>query len=183
MLQKKNIKYKNYLIYFSLLSLLIFQINSSFTPIVKKYFLNGDHNYKNIYTFNGYYSYKDYMEIKKIVKDSRILSIGLDPMVAIMNNIKTIDGYHTLYPKTYKEKFRKVIEDELKANKRFKKYYDNWGSRVYAFIDNRDNIKINYLAAKNLGAKYILSKYALDSELLTFSCGECKTNLYLYKIK
>lgn len=180
---KKNIKYKNYLIYFSLLSLLIFQINSSFTPIVKKYFLNGDHNYKNIYTFNGYYSYKDYMEIKKIVKDSRILSIGLDPMVAIMNNIKTIDGYHTLYPKTYKEKFRKVIEDELKANKRFKKYYDNWGSRVYAFIDNRDNIKINYLAAKNLGAKYILSKYALDSELLTFSCGECKTNLYLYKIK
>ena len=64
-------------------------------PIGKKYFLKGNGDYKNIYTFDGYYSYDAYKEIKKIVKNMRVLSIGLDPMVAVMNNIKTIDGLHT----------------------------------------------------------------------------------------
>ena len=56
---------------------------------------------------------------------------------------------------------------------------------ISAYREGMDILKKNdfYLAAKKLGAKYILSKYALNSEVLTFLCGECKTNLYLYKIK
>jgi len=151
-------------------------------PLSKKYFFDKEKNYKNVYTFKGYYSYKDYSEIKKIVKDNRVLSIGLDPMVAIMNNIKTIDGYQTLYPLDYKKKFRYVIKDEIEDNEQLKKYYDNWGSRVYAFVNNQNNIKIDYIAAKKLGAEFILSNYELNSKLLTFKCNECLTNLYLYKI-
>ena len=113
-------------------------------PITKKYFLGAGKNYKNIYTFSGYYSYDAYKEISKVVKNKRVLSIGLDPMVAVMNNIKTIDGYHSLYPLHYKAKFRKIIENELESNKKFQKYYDHWGSRVYAFVSDPNNIKIDY---------------------------------------
>ena len=165
-----------------LFPIILLQLNSSMVPLSKKYFFDKEKNYKNVYTFKGYYSYKDYSEIKKIVKDNRVLSIGLDPMVAIMNNIKTIDGYQTLYPLDYKKKFRYVIKDEIEDNEQLKKYYDNWGSRVYAFVNNQNNIKIDYIAAKKLGAEFILSNYELNSKLLTFKCNECLTNLYLYKI-
>ena len=47
----------------------------------------------------------DYNFIKNIVKNSRVMSVGLDPMVAVMNNIRVIDGYHTIYPLSYKIKF------------------------------------------------------------------------------
>ena len=56
----------------------------------------------------------EYLEIKKIVKDNRVLSVSLDPMVAVMNDINVIDGYHTLYPLKYKKEFRKIIQEELK---------------------------------------------------------------------
>ena len=60
-------------------------------------------------TFDGYYKFKDYTFIKNIVKNSRVMSVGLDPMIAVMNDIRVIDGYHTLYHASYKKKFRKII--------------------------------------------------------------------------
>ena len=44
-----------------------------------------------------------------------------------MNNIYVIDGYHAIYPLSYKIKFRKVIEKEIERNIEIKKYYDYWG--------------------------------------------------------
>ena len=37
------------------------------------------------------------------------MSVGLDPMIAVMNDIKVIDGYHSIYPLSYKIEFRKII--------------------------------------------------------------------------
>ena len=182
-LTRKKVWFIKYLVYLGLISAIILQINSSLTPIMKKYFLGAGNDYKNIYTFKGYYSYDDYKEIRAIVKNKRVLSIGLDPMVAVMNNIKTIDGYHTLYPLSYKSKFRKIIENELENNEKFQKYYDNWGSRVYAFVSNPNNILINYKAAKEIGADYVISKFNLSSDDLVLECRKCKNNLYLYQIK
>ena len=61
------------------------------------------------------------------------MSVGLDPMIAVMNDIKVIDGYHNIYPLNYKIKFRKIIEKELEKNNVLKNYYDDWGNRIYAF--------------------------------------------------
>ena len=161
---------------------MLFQINSSAVPFVKKYLIK-EENYRNLYTFNGYYLFNEYKEIKNVVKNNRVLSIGLDPMVAVMNNIKTIDGYHALYPLHYKKKFRKIIERELLANEDYKKRYDNWGSRVYAFVNDPDNILINVKEAKNLGANYIISKYPINSNELISECENCNISLHLYQIK
>jgi hypothetical protein len=135
-------------------------------------------------TFDNYYKFKDYAVIRNIVKSSRVMSVGLDPMVAVMNDIKVIDGYHTIYPLDYKIKFRKIIEKELENNIILKNYYDHWGSRVYAFFSDKNNLKLNFQSAKKLGAVYVISKFPIinnDLEIVCYNCNNSK-NIFLYKI-
>ena len=126
--------------------------------------------------------FNDYKKIKDIVKENKTISIGYDPMIAVMNNIFVIDGYHNIYPLHYKAKFRKVIEKELNKNVIKKNYYDYWGNRVYAFIKDPSNIEINFLEAKNLGAEYLISKYEVKSTNLILIEKKFEYQIYLYKI-
>jgi hypothetical protein len=180
----EKIKFKNFLIIISIITIVTFQINSSIIPLVKqnvkKY---KEKYYRNYYTFDGFYAPEKYKNIKKIVKNDRIISIGFDPMAAITNDIKTIDGYHNLYPLSYKIAFNEVIKDELANNKFWYNYYNQYGHRLYAIINDEKNIKINFLAAKKLGAIYVLSKYQIKSINLKTICENCnKDSFYLYKI-
>ena len=144
-----------------------------------------DQDFVSKYTFDGYYDYENYKYMKTLILDSRTLSIGLDPMVAVMNDIKVLDGYHNFYPLSYKLKFRKVIEDQLNHDHRLKKYYDNWGHRVYTFVFEPDIIKINFRQAQLLGAEYVISKYQIFHQELIPICEKCNNSseLFLYKIK
>ena len=141
-------------------------------------------SFKSKYTFVGYYDYKNYKYIKSIIGQSRTISVGLDPMVAVMNNIKVIDGYYDIYPLSYKIKFRKIIQEQLNYYKEMKKYYDDWGNRVYTFVSDPNIIKINFAEAKLLGAEYVISKYPISNQILELICGNCNnsTDLFLYKI-
>ena len=145
---------------------------------------NLDQEFKSNYTFSGYYNYDNYKKIKSYVGSSRTISVGLDPMVAVMNDIRVIDGYHNLYPLSYKKKFRKVIEKQLDHYDEWKKYYDRWGSRVYTFVYDPKVIKINFTEAKKLGANYVISKYLISNQVLSAVCEKCNNskNLFLYKI-
>jgi hypothetical protein len=160
---------------------LLTQVNSSIVPSYKKFIIKED-NYRNIYTFKGYYLYEGYIKVKQIVKNKKTISIGLDPMSAIVNGIYTIDGYHNLYPLAYKKKFYKIIEDELSNNLKTKKYFKNWGSRVYAFVNDPENIKINFKEAKKVGADYVISKYDLNNDKLSLICRDCSKYFNLYII-
>ena len=142
-------------------------------------------SFKSLYTFKGYYNYENYKYIKSLVGDSRTISIGLDPMAAVVNDISVIDGYHSLYPLSYKLKFRKVIEKQLNYYQDVKKYYDDWGNRVYTFVTDPKIIKINFLQAKLLGAEYVISKYSISNQMLQSICEKCNDSpeLFLYKIK
>ena len=160
---------------------LLTQVNSSIVPSYKKFIIKED-NYRNIYTFKGYYLYEDYIKVKQIVRNKKTISIGLDPMSAIVNGIYTIDGYHNVYPLAYKKKFYKIIEDELNNNLKTKKYFKNWGSRVYAFVDDPENIKINFKEAKKVGADYVISKYDLNNDKLSLICRDCSKYFNLYII-
>ena len=135
-------------------------------------------------TFDNYYKFNDYAYIKNIVKDSRVLSVGLDPMVAVMNDIRVIDGYHTIYPFSYKIKFRKIIVKELEKNIIFKNYFDNWGNRVYAFYNDENDILLNFKAAKKLNANYVISGFPIKNNELEIICSKCNNSnkIFLYKI-
>ena len=135
-------------------------------------------------TFDNYYKFEDYAFIKSIVKSSRVMSVGLDPMIAVMSDIKIIDGYHNIYPLNYKIKFRKIIESELENNIKLKKYYDNWGNRVYAFYNDQNNLLLNFQYAKKLGADYVISKFPIKNSELKIICYKCNNSsqIFLYKI-
>ena len=135
-------------------------------------------------TFDLYYKFDNYSFIKKYIKNSRVMSVGLDPMIAIMNNIKVIDGYHNVYPLSYKIKFRKIIEKELEKNSVLRDYYDAWGNRVYAFYSNKNQLLLDFEAAKKIGADYIISQFQIQSSKLETICSECNgsNELFLYKI-
>jgi|TARA_Y100000310_G_scaffold337965_1_gene426375 hypothetical protein len=139
---------------------------------------------KSLYTFKGYYDYENYKYIKSLVGDSRTISIGLDPMAAVVNDISVIDGYHSLYPLSYKLKFRKIIEKQLDYNPKTKKYYDDWGGRVYTFVGDPKVIKIDFREANFLGAEYVISKYPISNQFLLSICEKCNNSaeLFLYKI-
>jgi len=140
---------------------------------------------KSLYTFKGYYDYENYKYIKSLIGDSRTLSIGLDPMVAVVNDIKVIDGYHNIYPLSYKLKFRKVIEKQLDNYPDTKKQYDFVGSRVYAYVeDSKDIIRIDFRQARLLGAEYVISKFSISNSMLQSICEKCNNSseLFLYKI-
>ena len=71
-----------------------------------------------------------------------------------------------------KKNFEKLIEEELEANLFFKNYYDNFGSRVYTTLyhpKDVNKIRLNFKAAKELGADFIISKYKLDSYDIKFN--------------
>ena len=135
-------------------------------------------------TFDNFYKFEDYAFIRNIVKNSRVMSVGLHPMIAVMNDIKVIDGYHNIYPLNYKIRFRKIIERELEKNIELKNYYDNWGNRVYAFYNDKNNIMLNFQSAKTLGANYIISKFPIKNNELKIICHECNNSnhIFLYKI-
>lgn len=138
-----------------------------------------------INNFDNYYKFDDYSKIKKIVLEKRVMSIGIDPMVAVANNIKVIDGYHGHYPLLYKYKFRKIIEEELEKNIFLKNYYDKWGARVYAFYNDQNNLGINFDYAKLINADYVISSFKINNKNLTNLCNNCfkERKLFLYKIK
>ena len=178
----KNLKGKKILILFILSSVFMSQINSSITPFYKTYILKKE-NYKNIYTFEGYYNYEEYKFVKEIIGNKRSISIGLDPMIAVMNNISVIDGYHNIYPLSYKKKFRKVVEEELNKNEMIKNYYDSWGSRVLAFVNDYQNIQISFKEAKRIGADYVISNNEILSKKLIAEYANKKNDIFVYKIK
>ena len=167
-----------------------FSNNISFLELAK--FLKEKKNYQNDKlsfnlnsknTFDNYYRFEVYSFIKSIVKQDRAMSIGLDPMIAVMNNIKVIDGYHTIYSRDYKKKFRKIIANELEKNDDLEKYYDNWGNRVYAFYNNSNALLIDFTEAKNLGANFVISAFAIKNVNLELVCRNClNRDIFLYKI-
>ena len=184
LLKLLNIRqYTKILSLFSFVAIIAFVVGPSAVPFYKLNISNKFNNYNNIYTFSGYYRTKDFIEFRKLIKEDRAISVGLDPMVVAMNNIKVIDGYHNLYPQKYKIEFRKIIKAELEENESLRKYYDNWGSRVYAFVNDPRKPKLNLNAAKKIGAKYLISKFKLiENKNLLRICTTCKSSLFIYKI-
>jgi hypothetical protein len=115
--------------------------------------------------------------------EQRVMTIGFDPMIAVVNEIKVIDGFHNIYPLKYKLQFRKIIEKELEKNSELKKYYDNYGNRVYAFVNEPNNIDLDFSEAKKIGAEFVISKYKINLTELEFISDQFKNKIFLYQIK
>lgn len=162
---------------------------------------------KNAITYKQFYSERLFKEVASFIgkkqSEYKVVSIGIHPSISQHNGFHTLDGYLALYPLEYKHKFREIIKDELSKNEKLRNYYDNWGSRVYVFIDeigknylrNKNEvypvtISLNTQVLKEMGGEYVFSSYFIvnakknNMELLKkFKNKDSAWDIYLYKLK
>ncbi|WP_407926441.1 DUF6044 family protein [Aquibacillus kalidii] len=157
-------------------------------------------------SFREFFAEKQFEEIKDYIdrpQDSyRVASIGLHPSIAQYNGFYTLDTYNNIYPLSYKYQFREIIAPELEKNSSLKRYYDEWGSRCYIFVDELgkhytfrkdskkqiNNLELNTQAFSDMGGEYILSSVPIlnaDQNNLTllkeFNHSESAWKIYLYQ--
>lgn len=168
---------------------------------------NEEIKYKNQPSYKQYFAVDEFNEIKdyigKPLEDYRVVSIGMHPNVAQYNGFYTLDSYSNIYPLSYKEEFRKIIEPELNKNKGLREYYDYWGGRCYIFVDELGkkyqfskhtkktikNLDLNTNQLKKMGGQYILSAVPIDNAAdnnlsfeKSFDSKDSYWKIYLYKV-
>ena len=157
---------------------------------------------QNEITYKEFFAKEQFREIGEHIgepkEDYRVISIGMHPSIALFNGFYTADFYLNNYPLEYKHRFRKVIAREIEKDPELERYYDEWGSRLYAFTNDlkrdyfggRTNIPISHLdydlkAMRELGIKYVISRVPINSPFIfmrQFSHPDSAWDIYLYKV-
>lgn len=155
-------------------------------------------------TYKGFYSEDLFREIRDYIRrdqsEYRVVSIGMHPTIATWNGFYTLDGYSVLYPLTYKQEFRKIIEPELAKSAKMTKYFDGFGGRVYIFSSELEldfsveksreikSISLNYDQLRKMGGEYVLSAARIKNVppelklLKTFDSADSAWKIDLYKV-
>lgn len=133
-------------------------------------------------TFEAYFRTDEYTCLRKAVAAKRVISFGLDPMIAPFHGIAAVDGYHNLYPLSYKHAFRSVIEAKLAASPILAQYFDGWGGRVYTYATRVPEVLPDFTAARQLGAEFVISDRRIEVPNLERIPLDCAGELQLYRI-
>lgn len=163
--------------------------------------------YRNKPSFKQFYAEKQFAEIKEYiglpVEEYRVVSIGIHPAISQYNGFYTLDTYNNFYPLSYKHRFREIIAQELKKDKKLREYFDEWGGRCYIFVDELgkhymfkkhsqkkiENLQLNTDVFREMGGRYILSalpiENAIENQLKlekVFHSHESAWKIHLYKV-
>lgn len=60
-----------------------------------------------------------------------VVSLGIYPSVALYHGYTCADGYSNNYDLGYKHLFRQIMAAELEENEEPRRYFDDWGNRLY----------------------------------------------------
>lgn len=86
-------------------------------------------------TWESIYMEDVFARIDEIIgedKDScSVVSLGIYPSVALYNGYTCADGYSNNYDLSYKHLFRQIMAAELEENEETRRYFDDWGNRLY----------------------------------------------------
>jgi hypothetical protein len=130
-------------------------------------------------THRQYHAEKLFEEVAAFIgkpkSEYRVVSLGMPPSVTQFNGFYTLDSYQANYALEYKQRFRRIIEKELAKDEGLRRYYDNWGSRVYIFSSELGhnwlhvhtkvvrNLQLDPVSLRELGAKYLLSAVPIEN--------------------
>ncbi|MRH42130.1 hypothetical protein GH741_05500 [Aquibacillus halophilus] len=157
-------------------------------------------------SFREFYAEEQFKDIKEHIgqpqESYRVASIGIHPAISQYNGFYTLDTYNNLYPISYKHQFRRIISEELDKNKTLKRYYDEWGSRCYIFVDELgknydfrknsnkqiENLNLNTEVFKEMGGRYFISAVPINNAnennirlVKEFTHPESVWKIYLYQ--
>lgn len=171
--------------------------------------LNIDRKYTS---YKSFYCESLFDEIAKFIgkekKSFRTINVGFPPAVNQYNGFFTLDGYHNFYPLSYKKKFSKIIEKEIKKDKSVLNYFQTRANACFLFSSELakscgfdcnkfntlntkiSNLEMNTVAFKEMGGEYLMSSVEilnykeLDLKYLkSFQSVECDYIIYLYHAK
>jgi len=132
----------------------------------------------------------------------RVVSLGLPPAVAQLNDFYTLDSNQNNYPLPYKYAFRPLIAGELAKSPSLATYYDAWGNRCYVLaaelgrhyllgkqpVRTVQHLAFDAAAFRRLGGRYVLSAVRLAHPeesglrlLGVFDDSEAYWRLHLYE--
>ena len=60
-----------------------------------------------------------------------VVSLGIYPSAALYHGYTCADGYSNNYDLAYKHMFRQIMAAELEENEESRRYFDDWGNRLY----------------------------------------------------
>ena len=153
-------------------------------------------------TYKEYYSEDLFDEIKEDIGYDGEWSVafGMQPAILNYNEIATLDGYSTLYPAEYKEKFRELIAPDFETDKQHEWDFDSWGGRAYVFSDEVDylpgrekktteaNMKIDPEVFREMGGEYVFSRVSVKNagdlgleEIGVYSGEGSPYTIYVYR--
>lgn len=113
----------------------------------------------------GQYYHLAWFKRSGLNSSTPVMSLGMDPMIAPLNGIPSIDGHFPLYPLEYKHRFRRVVRNSLGPSGTTD-LFDSWGNKVYAFYPpNRPDL-LDFCAARSVGARFVLSPEPVTSSQL-----------------
>lgn len=196
--------------FFSILLILMtaagsFRNNPELTENIKIFLNKGTGpTFKSFFAEKQFKEIRDYIQERKVIQDFNVISIGLHPSIAQYNGFKTLDSYQNNYSLEYKHEFRFIIERELEKSEYLMDYFDNWGSRCYAFSselllnfpNKRESMgkviavpDFNWDRFKNMNGKFILSSCEMDTSqspnvklLKSFESIESYWKIWLYEV-
>jgi len=132
----------------------------NYTSLVSE-LIDGKDFGKNKLNYSNFYDENLFSQIHQSIgrpKNSyRVISIGFFPEVTIYNGFCSLDSYQRNYNLDYKMKFRSIIEKELDRSDQLSAYFDDWGSRCYAFTSATGS---NFTYGKN--SKLVMNDLSLD---------------------
>jgi hypothetical protein len=132
----------------------------------------------------------------------RVVSLGLPPAVAQLNDFYTLDSNQNSYPLPYKHTFRPLVAGELAKSPPLATYYDAWGNRCYLMsaelgrnyligkqpLRTVQHLAFDAAAFRALGGRYVLSAVRLAHPaesglrlLGVFDDSEAYWRLHLYE--
>lgn len=157
------------------------------------------------FSYGEFYNVAVFEEAKRGIDYNNEWSVayGLYPAMLEYNGIYTLDGYLGYYSQEYKEEFRKVIAPALDRVEPSRIYYDDWGARAYlysgdepsimstlkSYVPESTDLYIDVDALKELGGKYIFSRFELTGETVgklrfkgTYGDGTSSYMIYVYEV-
>lgn len=154
--------------------------------------------------FDQFYSSQLLHEIDTFIgkpkETYRVVSLGLDPSIALFNGFYCLDGYLPDYPLKHKHQFRAIISEELDKDQGLKQYFDNWGSRCYVYsaeirhnyytntLPDLEALNLNIDALRKMNCQYILSRSKINSPQKglklekSFDSAEYYWTIHLYRV-
>ncbi len=166
-----SLNLKRFAVIVGLLQIIIlFSYNSNYRQLAKKHIFNKEvtPTYCEFYSANLITNIKNY--IGKPQSSYRIVSVGLEPAVALYSGFYTLEGYSSDYPLEHKRKMQAVMAAELAKNEYLRNNFNGWGNKVTIYSDDIDR-KIGYPSPWNIpiikkDTKVTIDNLSINTEIL-----------------